>query len=1848
MRNVAGVRRASWARSVIARLLAVAVVASSLVAVQAAIDPDPAAAAIAITGPVVATGTVCDGDGTMSGGWWWGLPVGSIFDNPKWGATFITRVWVPNGATLDLSSVSGMRDGNGNLAYGVREVESATSSAGGALYPLNYQGGSAATSWTSFTLPAETWSNSGAARYMDVFAFLASSLNNLSRLSWEIEIDVTGGGSFDGIDCVDTEITEHTVRNLAAKYGCQAQGVAADPVCTATGNFTYELPGLAVEARGPGLNFGLSYSSSDAATDVGVGYGWRQPYGMTLVLNMDGTRTVTQENGATVKFFPDGSGGWDAPRRMTATLEQDGSDWIFTRQHFEVFEFNSSGKLVELRDRNGETTTLSYDGSGQIDEVEDSAGRTLGFTWSSGRVDAVTDSRAGPDGGPRTLLLDYDGSGDLIGYTDAGGGAWVFTYSSHRMLTIRKPENALAGSPHPVVTNHYDGSGRIDWQEDELDRRTEFHYDDPVSGATRVVFPDGDERVDYYDAAGRRTMVKAGYGSADEVTTEFTYDPATWAPTSETVDGVTWAYQYDFAGNRTKVWAPTGGGFEEIWTATYNAFDLPLTISEPVSGNDWVTTEFDYDADGNLETIETPLLGTANVRTITFERGDVAHAGDVTEIVDERGKSTLLDYDAAGNVIRVEDPEGNETTWDYTSLGWVASVVAPKGNVGGGTPADFTTTFTYDDRGAVIEATGPAGTVEREFDGGGRLVLVRDQDSNETEYGYDEASQLLTITRPDTTVLTNEYWDDGLLRAQIDDLSGRTEYVYNAIDRLATTTDPLDRDTEYKYNARGQLISKQAPGGSCASSPGTLCTRYTYTAQGRLATINYSDSTPDVTYTYHPSGRLATMLDGQGTTTWVWDSLGRLVSEQAQGGNCGASPPTACTKYGYGDLSSYPTTINYPGNKTVTRDRDDAGRLVSITDWLSNETTFSYDENGNPEDATFPGSGNTDTNGYDDADRVLSVSMTASSSVFASLTYTRDTRGLIDSITDVGLPGSAVAYDYDANGRLTDLNATTTWGYDDADNVTQYEAPGGTMRQVFDAANQLCFAAPSGVNGGSCGSPPSGAITYTYDDRGDRTSMQDATVASPAEYAYDEESRVVGAIVPLQATNDGAYVPLAPSRILDTTTGTGTCVPSPCARLTANSSLDLTVAGTGGVPTSGVAAVVLNVVAGSPGAAGELVVFPTGSSAPTVAGLVYPITASIAGTVAVPLGTSGQVTITAVSGASDVIVDVQGYVVDSSGAVASYANPVNPARILDTRNGTGTCTPSPCAQLQANTPVEVQVAGLGGVPAGATAVAVNLIAVAGGTAGSVRAWASTDSQPSTTNLQFKASQVIGETVVVKLGTDGRIKLNASAVTHVVFDVQAWYGDTGSAYTPMTPVRILETRGSPQGPIGSCTPSPCSRFSANTTKTIAVAGQGGIPASGVTGVVAVVTSRNPSGTGYLDVYPTDATTANTSLLNYVTGQVVTNLAVAKLGPDGTIQVKANSVATDITIDVVGYMTTAIGVSTFSYAGDGLRASKTSPDGTVTRYTWDRSTSLPVLLVETVDAPGTANDKTIRYIYGPEGGVLEDITKPSGSEVARWYHRDHLGSVRALTDSTGAVLATFTYDAYGELSGSTGSATSPFGWAGEYRDTETGFVYLRARYYDPTTGVFLTRDPLSPVTGTPYAYGGNDPINMVDPTGEVWFVAAFAVGAAIGGGLDLGLQMFNNARSGCGLFHDINWGSVAKSAVIGGTTNVAGTWISSGRAAATLSRIRWADEVGAIGRAATPWGRTVQDFRLNPGGWSQVSAHAESATSAARAYRGATSIEEVFVRGDDWLVRHRVVNDAGQILHEKLRPFAKFGL
>src|SRR5581483_3762227 len=166
------------------------------------------------------------------------------------------------------------------------------------------------------------------------------------------------------------------------------------------------------------------------------------------------------------------------------------------------------------------------------------------------------------------------------------------------------------------------------------------------------------------------------------------------------------------------------------------------------------------------------------------------------------------------------------------------------------------------------------------------------------------------------------------------------------------------------------------------------------------------------------------------------------------------------------------------------------------------------------------------------------------------------------------------------------------------------------------------------------------------------------------------------------------------------------------------------------------------------------------------------------------------------------------------------------------------------------------------------------------------------------------------------------------------------------------------------------------------------------------------------------------------------------------------------------------------SAYAYDGDGKRASKTV-DGDRTEYVYDVNRALAVVL----------EDGARKYVWGLGLAYAED---EETGEIAV-YHTDGLGSVRAITNADGAVVQTYRTDEYGVPVAASGAIAQPFQYTGEQRDEETGFVYLRARMYEPEIGRFVQYDSNlggRPVTSSVnrYSYVDNNPVSRVDPTGR----------------------------------------------------------------------------------------------------------------------------------------------------------------
>jgi hypothetical protein len=207
-----------------------------------------------------------------------------------------------------------------------------------------------------------------------------------------------------------------------------------------------------------------------------------------------------------------------------------------------------------------------------------------------------------------------------------------------------------------------------------------------------------------------------------------------------------------------------------------------------------------------------------------------------------------------------------------------------------------------------------------------------------------------------------------------------------------------------------------------------------------------------------------------------------------------------------------------------------------------------------------------------------------------------------------------------------------------------------------------------------------------------------------------------------------------------------------------------------GVPVNGVTAVVLNVTVTDPTTSSYVTVFPLGPTIPTASNLNFTAGETIPNQVIVPVNGFGQIGFYNNSGSVDLVADLAGYYTDTAGGSAFTS--IGPVRVLDTRNGTGGIS----SPVGPGGTISLQVDGVDGVPAsGVTAVVLNVTAVGPTTSGYLTVFPNGETQPTVSNLNFTAGEVIPNLVTVPVGADGKIDFyNFAGSVNIVADLAGYY------------------------------------------------------------------------------------------------------------------------------------------------------------------------------------------------------------------------------------------------------------------------------------------------------------------------------------------------------------------------------------------------------------------------------------------------------------------------------------------
>jgi len=858
-----------------------------------------------------------------------------------------------------------------------------------------------------------------------------------------------------------------------------------EPVDLSTGEYSMEKTDLVVLDVVP-LVLTRTYRSADNGQRP-FGIGATHPYAIFLWSASQYTEAdLILPDGKRIHYVrtSGGTGYADAVFEHTSSptafhsskIVWNGNGWDLTLKDGTVYVFGDSAPLQRIRDRFGNTVTLTWSttnqfgsGTGKILKVTSPNGRYLEFTYdTSNRITQVKDVLG------RTVGYQYDASGRVWKVTDPKGGVTEYTYDiAHRLLTIKDPRNIV------YLTNEYDTNGRVDRQTQANTGVSDFSY--TLNGSqvtqTEVTNPRGYVQRLTFNADRFLTSNVEAVGQTVQQTTTFT--------------------------------RLTGSNLVE-------------SVTDPLGR----VTRYQYDTTGNVTSV-TRLYGTGDAKTTTFTYEPAYNL--LASVTDPLNHTTSFAYDAQGRPASVTDALGHQTTFTVDGGGQVVGVTTALGQ---------TATFGYD-LGDLVRVTTPLGHSEtRLVDVAGRVIRVTDAKGAVTRFEYDTLNQVTKITDPLTGETTFTYDGNGNLQTLTDARNKTTTWTYNSMDRVQTRTDPLTRQESFAYDLNGNLTSwtdrknlvttytydpfdrQTFVGFGTTGTPPTYQSSISYTYDGGNRLTQVVDSTAgtitrgydlldrltsetapegSISYTYDGAGRRATMtVAGQTAVSYAFDNADRLT---------GITQGTANVSIAY-DNANRRTSLTLPNGVAMEYGYDSDSRLTGITYKLGAQTlgtlTYSYDATGQ---RTAVGGTWARTNlpaaltsaTYDNANQIATFGGTAftydaNGNLISdgTRTYAWNARNQLASLT--GPVNASFAYDGLARRRSKMVSGSTTQFLNDRLNPVQ-ELVGGSP-----TANLLTGL---GIDQFFMRSDAVGARNFLSDALGSTLALSDAAGAVQTEYSYE-------------------------------------------------------------------------------------------------------------------------------------------------------------------------------------------------------------------------------------------------------------------------------------------------------------------------------------------------------------------------------------------------------------------------------------------------------------------------------------------------------------------------------------------------------------------------------------------------------------------------------------------------------------------------------------------------------------------------------------------------------------------------
>jgi RHS repeat-associated protein len=1052
------------------------------------------------------------------------------------------------------------------------------------------------------------------------------------------------------------------------------------------------------------------------------------------------------------------------------------------------------------------------------------------------------------------------------------------------------------------------------------------------------------------------------------------------------------------------------------------------------------------DLNGNKLTIDEDGIIHSSGKSVRFVRDA---QGRIARILDPEGNALSYTYDAAGDLVAFGNREGEEAKFTYNSTHGLLTLTDPRGIQ--------PIRNEYDDDGRLISHTDAFGKkVTYARDLSARRELVTDRLGNATLFEYDARGNATRITSADGAITRSTFDGRDNLLSETDALGNTASFTYDANDNLTGETDPLGNKATHTYNSRGQVLTSTDERGGVTTN--------TYDAKGNLSAAK--DALGNLTvYTYGAGGRPASITDPRGNVTryeydrfgnvsreahplghvvaYLHDANGQLLSETNSRMTDGVAEMLA-TSYEH-DKQGRLLKITHPDGSTTKTTYNDIGKPVATVDQLGRQTTNEYDFMGRLVKTTYPDA-SAQTIAYDAEGRRVSTTDRANR-------VTRFSYDSLGRLVKTTYPdGSTTGKAYDAIGRVT---ANT----DELGNTTKYEYDPdcGCAERLLKVTNALgqvtAFAYDAGNNKVATTDAKGNTTRYEFDllNRLTKMTYADAGVETTS---YNAAGRVSARTDPAGKTTQFEYDALG--RLVKVTNALGQATQYGYDeignRISQTDALNRTTRFTYDKLGRRLRRVLPLGMAETYAydAAGNLIsktdfkgMVTTHSYDPS--GRLERITPDPGlgdAPVSFSYTTSGRrATMTDASGTTRYTYDERERLVSKATPQGTLAYTYDAAgNLLSTRssNTNGVYVTYTYDALNRLSSVTDNPAATGDRPGTGTTTYSH------DAAGNVTGY-SYPNGVQTTHAYNNRNLLTGVSAatdvplagfVYTLGAAGNrlsvTESNGRTVTYSYDDLYRLTAETIDGGSTATG----------NGRIGYSYDAAGNRLSRTST---------------VAAVSSVTQTFDAN-----DRLDGDAHDANGN--------------ITRSGD--------NSYA----YDFAGRLTNVNdGGVRIVYDGDGHRVSKTV-GGITTKYLVDENNPAghPQVVEELTDG------RTQRvYTYGRH--LLSQNRLSGGTWQPAFYGYDGHGNVQFLTAAAGAVIATYTYDAFGNLLGSTGTTPNNFLYAGEQFDRDLGLYFLRARYMNTNTGRFTTMDSYEGDDGDPlslhkYAYANSDPANKIDPTGQ----------------------------------------------------------------------------------------------------------------------------------------------------------------